>query len=211
MQTNTIHKETKRTIPSKQKLGHVLSHFHFSISLHFLFLNHRCDTGFGHALARQLSAKGYRVLAGCLDAEGPGAQSLAGVAEVVPLDITNDISVQNAAERVRRSAPQLWALVNNAGISTVGELEWCNMEQTQRIFDVNVFGALRLTRALLPMIRHGRGRVVNVSSYTSKSTIPFISFVISTLSDVVRYSLYVRKGVIRKRREDARRKNGLEV
>lgn len=58
----------------------------------------------------------------------------------------------------------LWALVNNAGIATFQEIEWCSVTQFQQIMDVNVIGVVRVTKAFLPLLRGGEGRVINVAS-----------------------------------------------
>jgi NAD(P)-dependent dehydrogenase (short-subunit alcohol dehydrogenase family) len=58
----------------------------------------------------------------------------------------------------------LWAVVNNAGIAAFTEIEWCSVDQFQRILDVNVLGVVRVTKAFLPLLRHSKGRVVNVAS-----------------------------------------------
>lgn len=61
-----------------------------------------------------------------------------------------------------------WALVNNAGIATFQEIEWCSVTQFQQIMDVNVIGVVRVTKAFLPLLREGDGRVINVASLAGK-------------------------------------------
>jgi short-subunit dehydrogenase len=61
-----------------------------------------------------------------------------------------------------------WALVNNAGIATFQEIEWCSVTQFQQIMDVNVIGVVRVTKAFLPLLREGEGRVINVASLAGK-------------------------------------------
>jgi 3-hydroxybutyrate dehydrogenase len=58
----------------------------------------------------------------------------------------------------------LWAVVNNAGIATVGNMEWMSIQTVKRVFDVNTFGPVAVTNAFLPLLRRSRGRVVIVSS-----------------------------------------------
>lgn len=58
----------------------------------------------------------------------------------------------------------LWALVNNAGVAVFSEIEWCSVQQYQQIFDVNVLGVVRVTKAFLPLVRHAKGRIINVAS-----------------------------------------------
>jgi NAD(P)-dependent dehydrogenase (short-subunit alcohol dehydrogenase family) len=59
--------------------------------------------------------------------------------------------------------------VNNAGIGTIGEMEWMNIDTVKKVFDVNTFGPVRVTTAFLPLLRISRGRVVIVSSMTGMS------------------------------------------
>lgn len=58
----------------------------------------------------------------------------------------------------------LWAIVNNAGIATFQEIEWCSVLQFQQLLDVNVIGVVRVTKAFLPLVREVKGRVINVAS-----------------------------------------------
>lgn len=59
---------------------------------------------------------------------------------------------------------ELWAVVNNAGLAMIAEIEWCSVDSFQKILDVNVLGVVRVTKAFLPLLRHSKGRVINVSS-----------------------------------------------
>ena len=52
----------------------------------------------------------------------------------------------------------LWGLVNNAGLTTFGEVEWCNVDVYKRIAEVNVFGAINVTKIFLPLIRKAKGK-----------------------------------------------------
>ena len=55
-------------------------------------------------------------------------------------------------------------MVNNAGIGSVTEIEWCPLEIYKQVFDVNTFGAVRVTNAFLPLLRQSQGRIVIVTS-----------------------------------------------
>ena len=59
-------------------------------------------------------------------------------------------------------------MVNNAGLGLVAEIEWCSVDQFQRILDVNVLGVVRVTKAFLPLLRHSKGRVINVASLSGQ-------------------------------------------
>ncbi|XP_077809067.1 retinol dehydrogenase 16 isoform X1 [Macaca mulatta] len=128
-----------------------------------------CDSGFGKLLARQLDARGLRVLAACLTEKG--AEQLRGQTsdrlETVTLDVTKTESVAAAAQWVKECVGErgLWGLVNNAGISLpVAPNELLTKQDFVTVLDVNLLGVIDVTLSLLPLVRKARGRVVNVSS-----------------------------------------------
>ncbi|XP_014748852.1 PREDICTED: 11-cis retinol dehydrogenase [Sturnus vulgaris] len=129
-----------------------------------------CDSGFGHLLARRLARRGYRVLAACLTPQG--AENLRGDSggghlRTTVLDVTRSDSIRRAAEWVQREVGDkgLFGLVNNAGVANpIGPTEWMDIEDFRRVMAVNAFGAIEVTLALLPLLKRGRGRVVNTSS-----------------------------------------------
>lgn len=135
-----------------------------------------CDTGFGNLLARKLAAKGYHVYAGCLFSKGEGARELArcrGV-QVIQMDVTSDDDVHSAYEDVSKSLGQnvLWAVVLNAGTLDVGLVEWQSLESIRAAFDVNVLGAVRVSKKFMPLLRKSRGRLVVVTSLLAHLTLP---------------------------------------
>jgi NAD(P)-dependent dehydrogenase (short-subunit alcohol dehydrogenase family) len=132
------------------------------------------STGIGRASALRLVASGWTVLAGVRDptaGESLAAEAGAG-GRLHPLilDVTDPAQVAQAARSVQEaSAPaggpaRLDALVNNAGIGIGGPMELLSAEDLRRQFDVNVFGQIAVTQALLPALRAARGRIVFVSS-----------------------------------------------
>ncbi|XP_011843900.1 PREDICTED: 17-beta-hydroxysteroid dehydrogenase type 6 [Mandrillus leucophaeus] len=128
-----------------------------------------CDSGFGNLLARQLDARGLRVLAACLTEKG--AEELRGQTsdrlETVTLDVTKMESIAAATQWVKEHVGDrgLWGLVNNAGvIKPVTLCEGLNMEDSMNILKVNLIGVIQVTLSMLPLVRRARGRIVNVSS-----------------------------------------------
>ncbi|NXL40082.1 RDH16 dehydrogenase, partial [Glaucidium brasilianum] len=128
-----------------------------------------CDSGFGNLLARQLDARGLRVLAACLSE--PGAAQLRAAAsprlQTVLLDVTSSQSIAAAAAWVRERVGDrgLWGLVNNAGIAIpTAPNEWLTKDDFLKVLDVNLLGLIEVTLSLLPLLRQARGRVVNVAS-----------------------------------------------
>ena len=65
----------------------------------------------------------------------------------------------------------LWGLVNNAGVCYFAELEMTSDKLFRKVLDINLFGAVRITKSLLPLIRKAKGRIVNVSSLLGKMLI----------------------------------------
>ncbi|XP_023228798.1 short-chain dehydrogenase/reductase family 9C member 7-like isoform X1 [Centruroides sculpturatus] len=160
-----------------------------------------CDTGFGHLFAQRMAERNYRVFAGCLFPEGDGANKLKAFSskiEIVPLDVTNEQSIKRAAEHIEINLGTddvLWAIVNNAGLGHAGELEWTPMETILKLFNVNVFGMVRVTQEFLPLLRKSKGRIVNLTSMAAVTSI--ISMVpycmsksaASTFSDGIRLEM----------------------
>ncbi|XP_031363100.2 retinol dehydrogenase 16 [Lonchura striata] len=128
-----------------------------------------CDSGFGNLLARQLDARGLRVLAACLSAAG-AAQLRAATSDrlqTVLLDVTSSQSIADVTAWVRERVGDqgLWGLVNNAGIAIpTAPNEWLTKEDFVKVLDVNLVGLVEVTLSLLPLVRRARGRVVNVAS-----------------------------------------------
>jgi NAD(P)-dependent dehydrogenase (short-subunit alcohol dehydrogenase family) len=129
--------------------------------------------GIGAATTRTLAEHGYRVYAGVHRCPHDPAES-AGV-EVIELDVTSTESVRAAARQVarRQGAAGLRAVVNNAGVIVQGPMELVPADELHRQFAVNVFGPAEVTRAFLPLLRSGRGRVVNISAPTGRLAVPY--------------------------------------
>ncbi len=130
------------------------------------------STGIGRATALRLAGSGWNVLAGIRDpaaGESLVAQAPAGGIVPVALEVTDPGQIAAACELVNEHAARLGragldALINNAGIGIGGPLEILTEEDLRRQFDVNVFGQLAITRAMLPSLRRAEGRILFVSS-----------------------------------------------
>ena len=129
------------------------------------------SSGIGEAIARTLAASGYRVFGSVRSGGVPG-----GVERVV-LDVRDDASIAQAVDSIRSRAGRIDALVNNAGAALQGAIEETETQQAQALFDVNFFGVVRVTRAVLPVMRAQRaGRIVSVSSLVGFLPAPFMGF-----------------------------------
>ncbi|XP_062975817.1 retinol dehydrogenase 7-like [Elgaria multicarinata webbii] len=128
-----------------------------------------CDSGFGNKLARQLDARGLRVLAACLTQEG--AEQLEKATserlKTTILDVTSTESVVAVTEWVKGCIGNkgLWGLVNNAGIAAPAcPNQWLTKDDFAKVINVNLLGLIDVTLHLLPLVRQARGRVVNMTS-----------------------------------------------
>lgn len=136
------------------------------------------STGLGYEIALELARSGYHVIAGMRD---PAASKLDLIAqhERLParaqrLDVTDDSSVRGAVEATLSEYGRIDMLVNNAGISGGSAIETTPLGFTQRVFETNVYGSLRMIQAVLPGMRErGSGTIVQVSSVAGKIPRPF--------------------------------------
>ncbi|XP_072428335.1 D-beta-hydroxybutyrate dehydrogenase, mitochondrial-like isoform X2 [Chiloscyllium punctatum] len=181
--------------------GHLVSH-HFEIKDKAVLIT-GCDKGIGFALAKHLHSKGFTVFACCLlkDKNGEGAQTLEKMKcermKVLQMNVCTDEEVRQAVDFVKSQLKEpekgLWGVVNNAGISTFGEVEFTSLARYKDIADVNLWGMIRVTKAFLPLIRRARGRVVNIASMfgrmsvASHSAYCISNYGVEAFSDCLRY------------------------
>ena len=132
------------------------------------------NKGIGFETARQLGAQGMKVLVGArndaLGKEAVAALRSEGIdADTVQLDVTDDASVQAAAKRIDAEYGRLDVLVNNAGTPTISRrrapARQTDLDDMRAVYEINVFGVVRVTNAMLPLLRKApAARIVNVSS-----------------------------------------------
>jgi NAD(P)-dependent dehydrogenase (short-subunit alcohol dehydrogenase family) len=139
-----------------------------------------CSSGFGRATVGEFLARGWTVLATGRDAETrpraleAEARHHRGRLCILSLDIT-DAGQRERVTCLVRKARRLDCLVNNAGFGLFGALEELAPAQIRHQMEVNFFGAVFLTRTLLPYLRQSRGRVINVSSVFGYAGFPLTS------------------------------------
>ncbi|SFL45720.1 SDR family NAD(P)-dependent oxidoreductase [Salibacterium qingdaonense] len=159
--------------------------------------------GFGSVFVRTLLEKGYDVIAGVRDtAKG---ETLVQEAEKLgkqdhlhlwQLDVTNPDDIKRLASFLEKTSQSVEVLINNAGYCQGGVVEGLSEEQWQEQFDVNVFGVIRLTKALLPLFRKQRaGRIINISSISGRIGLPGMAayaagkFALEGFSESLRYEM----------------------
>ncbi|MBN1394229.1 MAG: SDR family NAD(P)-dependent oxidoreductase [Pirellulales bacterium] len=136
------------------------------------------STGIGKACAVELDRRGFRIFAGVRSDEAAERLRAEASERLTPvrLDVTDAAEIAAAAERVSAAVGNagLAGLVNNAGISVPGPWELLPIEAIREQLEVNFIGQVAVTRAFLPLLRKGRGRVVNISSINGGMAIPYL-------------------------------------
>ncbi len=158
------------------------------------------STGFGRDTAETLAQAGYKVIASMRDPQGKNrthAEALkAKNIQVIALDVTSQKSVDRAIQDILNTAGGIDILVNNAGVASAGVTEAFTDEQTAALFDVNVLGVHRVTRAVLPTFRKQKdGLIINIGSILGRVTFPFFGlygaskFAVEAMTDSLRYEV----------------------
>ncbi len=136
------------------------------------------SSGIGAATARLLAQNGYSVFGGARDPTR--VEAIPGVT-FAPLDVTDDTSVQRFIDGVLAEAGQIDILINNAGVSLIGPVEQTTIAEATKVFDVNIFGPLRMIQAVLPSMRAARhGLIINISSVLGFLPAPFMGIYASS-------------------------------
>jgi NAD(P)-dependent dehydrogenase (short-subunit alcohol dehydrogenase family) len=144
------------------------------------------SSGIGEATAQRLAMAGYKVYGTSRRHVRSSVQSFA----MLPLDVTSDESVEAAVRELIRLEGRIDLLVNNAGFSVApAGAEESSIEQAQSIFDTNFFGIVRMTRAVVPHMRHkGSGRIINIGSIFGFLPAPYMALYAATKHAVEGYS-----------------------
>jgi NAD(P)-dependent dehydrogenase (short-subunit alcohol dehydrogenase family) len=122
------------------------------------------STGIGRHAAEQLASAGYFVYAGARKDKDIAELDAIDNIMAVRLDVTKQDEIDAAVELIRAEGRGLWGLVNNAGVNSIDPLIEADIEDLGFLFDVNVYGVFRVTKAFAPMIIESQGRIVNISS-----------------------------------------------
>ena len=143
------------------------------------------SSGIGLATAKALQNAGFRVFATSRRAAGERSDGVTMLA----CDVTDEASVAKLIDQVLTEAGRIDLLVNNAGIGLLAGAEESSIAQAQALFDVNVFGVLRMTNAVLPTMRQqGKGRIINISSILGLIPSPYNALYASTKHAIEGYS-----------------------
>lgn len=159
------------------------------------------NSGFGYLLAKSAASKGYIVYATIRDTNGRNADRANELAaidniNVLELDVTDGDTVKSVVAGVIDKEGQLDVVVNNAGFYGGGLTEAFSVDDLEKMFDVNVKGTWRVTKASLPQMRkQGSGLIVNISSGLGRFSAPFMTvynstkFAVEGLTEGLHYEL----------------------
>lgn len=150
------------------------------------------SSGIGKATALHLLTKGY-----CVYGAARSIEKMADIEEagghILLLDILREDSIQNAVNLILTKEGRIDVLINNAGYGSYGALEDVPLEEARRQFEVNVFGLMRLSQMILPVMRNQKsGRIINIASVAGKIYMPIggwyhaTKHALEVLSDVLR-------------------------
>ena len=144
------------------------------------------SSGIGEATAQRLATAGYKVYGTSRRAAESGQRSF----EMLALDVNSDESVEAVVSELMRREGSIDLLVNNAGFSVApAGAEESSIEQARSIFDTNFFGIVRMTRAVVPHMRHqGSGRIINIGSVLGFLPAPYLALYAATKHAIEGYS-----------------------
>jgi NAD(P)-dependent dehydrogenase (short-subunit alcohol dehydrogenase family) len=164
------------------------------------------STGFGRLIVEHLASEGHTVFASMRNTKDKNQETAEELLElardkklsiqVLDLDVTDEASVERGVATIIETTGRIDAVVNNAGVGSAGLTEAHTIAQAKRMFDVNLFGVLRVNRAVLPTMRsQGNGLLIHVTSTLGRISMPFLGiyaaskFALEGLAESYRFEL----------------------
>ncbi len=157
------------------------------------------STGIGRACALHVDGLGYRVFAGVRTESAAESLRRAASNRLVPvlLDVTDTAAIDAAVGSIDSTLDErgLVGVVNNAGVAHGGPIEYLPMEEWRTQLEVNVIGQVAVTKAMMPLVRRGRGRIVFIGSIGGRVGTPLLSpyaaskFAIEGIAESLRHEL----------------------
>lgn len=144
------------------------------------------SSGIGKAAALALAEAGFQVVG---TSRNTSAVTDRDGVPFLALDVSSDESVTAVVQQVIERFGRIDVLVNNAGVGSAGAAEEISVAQDQRVFNINVFGVIRTTKAVLPHMRaQGHGRIINISSVAGFVPQPYMAVYVASKHAVEGYS-----------------------
>lgn len=150
------------------------------------------SSGFGKFTAKELIKKGYTVYGAARRVDQMDDLKEMG-GHAIKMDVTSDESVKAGVDQIIKEQGRIDALVNNAGYGSYAFVETADIDQMKRMYDVNVWGLVRVSQHVLPYMRENKsGTIVNISSIVGKVSMAFLGFyssskhAVEAISDAMR-------------------------
>lgn len=152
------------------------------------------SSGIGEAISRRLVEAGYQVLGTSRRTTSPSRFPF----DLMQLDVTSDLSVNETVAEVIRRHGRVDLLVNNAGFNfSVGGAEESSIQQAKDIFDTNFFGIVRTTLAVVPHMRRQRsGHIINIGSVLGFMPMPYMALYAATKHAIEGYSVSLSPALV---------------
>jgi short-subunit dehydrogenase len=164
-----------------------------------------CSTGIGEITSLTLARNGFYTYATMRNLDKPSSSNIKEIStkeslplEVLQLDVTNDESTKNAIEVLKAEKNRIDVLVNNAGYGLIGSIEEISIKELKAQFETNLFGIVRVTQQVLPIMRmqkEGGEKIINLSSiggilgYPLTAAYSSTKFAVEGLIESMRYEL----------------------
>jgi len=156
------------------------------------------STGIGKACALHLDKLGFKVYAGVrkqADGDNLKKEASENLTPII-LDVTDAESIESTVSIIEKeTGGEVYGLVNNAGIGISGVLEVTPIDEIRKLMEVNVIGLFAVTQAMIPLLRKGKGRIINIGSSSSLMAFPGGSvycaskFAVRAITDSLRLEL----------------------
>ncbi|XP_001188132.3 D-beta-hydroxybutyrate dehydrogenase, mitochondrial [Strongylocentrotus purpuratus] len=157
-----------------------------------------CESGLAHSTAAHLDSLGFTVYAAFLTEDAKAEKELAKLCSdrlvTLYLDPSDDNRVTSTVEELRESlnGNDLWGLVNGVTCCYYAESEIMPLDFYRKLWSVNVEGQIRVTRALLPLLRRSRGRIINITGISNRLPAPGFSAFCASKAALLMYSDVLR-------------------
>lgn len=162
-----------------------------------------CSSGFGFMTALKFARSGFLTFASMRDVECDGAKEVLEIKkkeslpiEILPLDVTSQLSVEEAVQMAVNKASRIDVLVNNAGFGYFGPVEEFSVDEVKAQYETNVFGVLRMVKSVVPVMRQQKyGSIINISSIAGLISLPLngvyssSKFALESLTEALRFEL----------------------